>query len=206
MLVIDHVVLLAGTLAAAARTLSDEHGLTVVEGGKHLDLGTENAIVPLGSAYLELLTVTPDTKAPVNPVRSRVEELLDRGERFFGWVVRTDSFETEAQRLGLTCHEFTRFNSDGETLRWRLGMVPGSPQNASLPAVIQWDSPLQFYPGVGDGGRDLSEHGIEWIELGGPSSPVEDVMGRSSQVRFVPGEPGIRAVSVKTSQGSCVIR
>ena len=38
-------------------------GLNVLDGGRHPGLGTANRIIPLGSAYLELLGVVDETEA-----------------------------------------------------------------------------------------------------------------------------------------------
>ena len=53
---LDHVLVAVTDLAAAARAIEDEHGLRAEEGGRHPGWGTAICIVPLGDAYLELVT------------------------------------------------------------------------------------------------------------------------------------------------------
>jgi Glyoxalase-like domain len=60
---IDHVLIAVDDLAEADRALHSTHGLSSMEGGRHPDWGTANRVVPLGDAYLELVTVVDDSQA-----------------------------------------------------------------------------------------------------------------------------------------------
>ena len=48
---IDHVIVAATDLGAAAARLEGEYGLHALGGGRHEGLGTHNRIVPLGGGY-----------------------------------------------------------------------------------------------------------------------------------------------------------
>jgi hypothetical protein len=64
---LDHVLIAVADLMAAARAIEDEHGLMASEGGWHPGWGTANRIVPLGDAYLELVTVVDAAEAARSP-------------------------------------------------------------------------------------------------------------------------------------------
>ena len=83
---LDHVLIACTDLDAAAREFEARVGLSSVEGGRHRDWGTANRIVPLGSSYLELVTVVDQAR------RSR-EQFRAVGRR------RRDGSRT-ADRLG----------------------------------------------------------------------------------------------------------
>lgn len=54
---IDHIIIGARDLKAAADYFYEEYGLASYVGGKHQGWGTENIIVPLGEGYLEIAAV-----------------------------------------------------------------------------------------------------------------------------------------------------
>jgi hypothetical protein len=54
-LALDHVIVAVPELAAAEAL--ERRGLRAVPGGRHLTLGTENVLVPLGGAYVEVVAV-----------------------------------------------------------------------------------------------------------------------------------------------------
>ena len=61
-------------LAAASREIESRYGLASIEGGRHGDWGTANRIVPLGEAYLELVSVVDEAQAARSPFGSWVAE------------------------------------------------------------------------------------------------------------------------------------
>jgi hypothetical protein len=54
---IDHIIIGAKDLKAAADHIYDTYGLKAYAGGRHQGWGTENIIVPLGEGYLEIAAV-----------------------------------------------------------------------------------------------------------------------------------------------------
>jgi hypothetical protein len=175
MLRVDHVVLGVADLDTTAQRLA-ALGLPSEAGGRHPTWGTENRIVPLRGCYLELLAGPP------------VEALLDGdGERWLGWMVRTDDIEAEAARLGLDVVAMTRERPDGVELRWRLA---GNGFPSPVPTFIQWDTPWD--PG-GDTGLVAVELAVdadllrEWVD--GADLPVRVVHDG--------GPPGVRAVELE---------
>ena len=54
---IDHIIIGAKDLKAAGDHIYDTYGLASYLGGRHQGWGTENIIIPLGEAYLEIAAV-----------------------------------------------------------------------------------------------------------------------------------------------------
>ena len=61
---LDHVVWGVPSIAPVAERLLADHGLLTLSGGVHPAWGTQNAIVPMSGAYLELVEVC-DSEAPM---------------------------------------------------------------------------------------------------------------------------------------------
>lgn len=112
---IDHVVVAVPDLDVAAARLADEHGITALEGGRHPGWGTANRIVPLGSCYLELVTVVDQDEAAASVFGRWVTDLLDDGA-MMGWAVRTTDIAVAASRLGIDVVDGARRSRTGALL------------------------------------------------------------------------------------------
>lgn len=115
--VIDHLIYGVRDLDAAAERLAGL-GLTSYFGGSHPSLGTSNRIVPLGSAYIELLAPAPFET-----------------DRFVGWMVRGAPMGDDAVPM-------QRVMADGRVLSWRLaGLAAPSVWELDplVPVRIEWD-------------------------------------------------------------------
>lgn len=130
--------------------MRDRYGLLSVPGGRHPKVGTANRLIPLGSAYLELVTVVDAAEAEANPL-GLVAPALRRGAHFASWAVRTDDLEAERRRfdsLGIPTlgpNEGARLRPDGVTLRWRT-LLLGDGLNPALPFVIEWQVSAGQHP------------------------------------------------------------
>ena len=82
------MVLGVADLDAAASRLEQAFGLTALPGGRHPGWGTANRIVPLGSCYLELVTVVDAAEAGASDFGRWVLAMLAGGPAV-GWAVRT---------------------------------------------------------------------------------------------------------------------
>jgi len=144
----DHVVIAVGDLEAAARELADRYGLDSVEGGRHPTLGTGNRIVPLGDAYLELVTVVDPELAGRNAFGRAVGSVHAPASKPLCWVVRTRSDELDdvAARNGLTTADGSRATPDGRVLRWRMAGIDRAIAETVLPFFMTWEDGTP-YPG-----------------------------------------------------------
>lgn len=100
MLKLDHITVIAPSLAEGVRHVRNCLDLDVPFGQRHAYMGTYNHLLQLGDAvYLEIVALDPEADAPdrrrwfglddQNKVRSDWEE----GRRLRGWVGRTDTID-----------------------------------------------------------------------------------------------------------------
>ena len=174
-----------------------------VAGGRHPKVGTANRLIPLGSTYLELITVVDEAEAEANPL-GLVAPALKRGAHFATWAVRTSDLEAERQRLEslgfatLGPNEGARLRPDGVTLRWRT-LHLGDGLNPALPFVIEWQVPAGRHPAEQPVTHPAGAVSIERVVLSSPDpealrdrlhrllgdAPVEVVSGAVEEVSAV---------------------
>src|SRR5215203_1573100 len=115
-LAVDHVILAVPELGAAAAALERVLGLRATPGGRHPALGTENALVPIGGAYLELVAVADERTAATTAFgRSALAARTD-GPHFTGWVARTNDLDAAAQEWNSPLVHMARETPDGRTI------------------------------------------------------------------------------------------
>jgi Glyoxalase-like domain len=211
-LVIDHVLVAVDDLDATAEWLWSEHGLATAEGGRHVDMGTANRLVPLGAAYLELLVIDDDSDDVANPFfRDRLREVLGDGgpPRPFAYVLRGEhdgAFEEAAKSLDQKPFEMQRKRSDGAMLTWRLVGMQEALTTGSTPGLIEWQ------PGDNPG-RIPVEHkvptiGITDLEIRGAGAELPDWLkpNQGLNLRPVDGEPhGPGQITIGLEDGSDVV-
>ena len=143
----DHLVLAATTLADGIDYIANLTGTAPRPGGKHVAMGTHNALLKLGDrVFLEIIAIDPDAKKPSRPRWFGLDhialqsDLMER-PRLIHWVARTDDIEAAAAASPLplgTIHPMSRGD-----YRWRItipddGALPG---RGVVPTLIQWDVP-----------------------------------------------------------------
>ena len=148
---IDHLVFAAATLAQGIEHIAALTGVAPRPGGKHLGMGTHNALVKLGDrVYLEIIAVDP---AQPKPLRRRwfdlddgnlMADIVDR-PRLIHWVARTPDIAAASQHAGYAAGCILPFVRGD--YRWRIavpddGRRPGA---GDLPTLIQWESAHPAY-------------------------------------------------------------
>ena len=143
---VDHLVFAAATLAQGIEHVAALTGATPRPGGKHLGMGTHNALLKLGErAYLEIIAIDPEQP---KPLRKRwfdlddgnlMADIVDR-PRLIHWVARTRDIAAAAQHARYDAGRILPF-ARGD-YRWRIavpddGKRPGS---GVLPTLIAWES------------------------------------------------------------------
>ena len=202
---LDHVIVAVRDLDAAAARFEDDYGLTALPGGRHAGLGTGNRIVPLGSSYVELMAVVDESEP--SPLAAWVTRTCERGDRLAALCVRTGDVDSVAARLGTTPLEMGRTRPDGVTLRWKLAGLDGMLSTPGMPFFIQWDVQPGRFPGRAPVRHRSGASGLAWVEIAQDEAVVSELLGPNDlDLRFVPGEPGIRAIGVTTPGGEIVIR
>ena len=202
---LDHVLVAVTDLAVATRAIQREHGLTAEEGGRHPVWGTANCIVPLGDAYLELVTTVDAGTATRSSfgrwVRASQSELLCP----LGWAVRTDDLDEVASRLGLTIEEGSRVGRDEELVSWRLAGVDEAAAEPALPFFVEW-APGTRLPGRTRAVHATCEVSITEIRVSGDPQHIEDWLGTHHvPIDIRPGTPAITAVILRTVSGDEIV-
>jgi len=118
----DHIIYAVPDLAVAVADLQARLGIRAQAGGKHVGLGTHNALLALGPrTYLEIIAPDPDQPARVRPFGVGG---ITRG-RLVGWALARDDIDqavAEARSHGYDPGEVVdghRVDPSGTVLRWR---------------------------------------------------------------------------------------
>ena len=204
---VDHIIYAVDDLEAAGRQLYEESGLASIEGGRHPAWGTANRIVPLGTAYLELITVVDRDVAAFSDFGRPVMDAIAAGRHLVGWVVATDDLDAISRRLGLDVSRGARTRPDGIRLSWQLAGVARALTTGALPIFIEWGGSADLHPGKAQADHRLVPTGIAWIEVAGDEHALRSWLGDFDfELRFVNGAPGLSAVAIGTGAHEIVLR
>jgi hypothetical protein len=159
----DHLVFAATTLAQGIDWIGELTGATARPGGKHVAMGTHNALLRLGPRlYLEIIAIDPDGAKPSRPRWFDLDEgdlradLLER-PRLVHWVARTPDIERAVAVAGYDPGPVLPFERG--PYQWRI-TVPddGSrPGRGVLPTLIQWEGAEHPADALPDSGLALEQ-------------------------------------------------
>lgn len=201
---VDHIVMGVDDLDDAAAWLAGQ-GLTALPGGTHPHWGTANRIVPLGSAYLELVAVVDAEVAATSAFGSWVAAQA-RGDAAWGWAVRPHDMEATSRRLGLDVVPGSRVRPDGVTLSWQLAGVPDDGSDRSLPFFIVWGDGVPL-PGEAPVTHDAGTVRLRGLTVGGDDAVLRGWLGGDVDgVVVTPGRAGVLAVVVTTPSEEITLR
>lgn len=144
---LDHLVLAAATLADGIEYLAEIAGVTAHPGGKHVAMGTHNALVRLSErTFLEILAIDPEGSKPSRPRWFDLDNIALQAElterpRLIHWVVRTTGIESVARACPVALgnvHPMAR-----GAYRWRITIPDDGtlPAKGVVPTLIEWDVP-----------------------------------------------------------------
>jgi len=136
------------TLADGIAYIAEISGVVAQPGGKHVAMGTHNALVRLAEqVYLEIIAIDPAGTKPARPRWFDLDNIALQAElterpRLIHWVARTTDIEHAVIQCPVSLgavHPMERGD-----YRWRItipddGSLPG---NGVVPTLIQWDVPL----------------------------------------------------------------
>ena len=194
---IDHVLVATRDLAKGARELETRQRLRSVAGGRHPGWGTANRIVPLGSAYLELVAVVDPAEARQSAFGRWVADSATGLAEPFGWAVRVHDLDAAAERHGLAVVEGSRVTPVGATLRWRTAGLERAIAEPSLPFFIEWAAGSTFPGAAPPEERDAD--GIARLVLSGTEGTLVEWLGdHALPLEMRSGPPGVLAVVVPT--------
>ena len=144
---LDHLVLAATTLADGIEFIADVTGVTPQPGGKHIAMGTHNALLRLGErVYLEIIAIDPDGIKPSRPRWFDLDgialqsELTERPQ-LVAWVAQTADIERSVAACPIPLGVVTPFERGD--YRWRITIPEDGkrPAMGIVPTLIQWDVP-----------------------------------------------------------------
>jgi hypothetical protein len=203
---LDHVLIAVPDLDEAARAFEARHGLASVAGGRHAGWGTANRIVPLGDAYVELITVVDEREAAGSAFgRWVADHIRSAPGRPLGWVARTDRLDDVAERLGLSASSGSRAGADGRVLSWRLAGVEAAAVESSLPFFVEWGEGTPL-PGRAPAAHPVGSVRLARLELGGDAGRVSDWLGTDElPIAVSPGAPAVTRAVLEADDREIVI-
>ncbi|MDQ2917364.1 MAG: VOC family protein [Pseudomonadota bacterium] len=205
-LAIDHLVVGASTLAAGTEWVESRLGVRPQPGGRHVAMGTHNALVGLGPRlYLEIVAIDPEGSAPTRPRwfdldEPRMRARLAEGPALIHWVVRSLDIEADAACSPTDLGSIvTMRRGDFE---WRI-TVPGDghlPERGLVPTLIQWSD--RRHPA-----DLLKDVGVRVVALAGehleptPVRTALTALGLSESLKVTYGRTSRLAVMLRTPRG-----
>ena len=139
---LDHLVVVAPTLAIGAEFVTQELGVEPQAGGAHSLMGTHNLLLRLGAnTYLEVIAIDPVAPRPKRPRWFALDDLPSGASpRLATWVARTSDLDEAADVVAPYVGNIE--NMTRGSLRWRITIPPdGSLAHGGLiPSLIEWQT------------------------------------------------------------------
>lgn len=195
---LDHLIVAVGDLDGAAAALRARTGLASVPGGEHPAWGTRNAIVPLGGAYVELVTVADAARARESAFGRAVAAGAAEGEGegvLVGWAVEPGDLDAATARAGVDQVRGARERPDGSLLSWSMaGAEEGLPRG--LPFFLRWDD------GESNPARLAAPHavepiGIAWLRWPADRAALDPWLGPDHGLPLRHGAPPRAAIALR---------
>ena len=142
---LDHLIVAATTLADGIEFIAEVTGVVPQPGGKHVAMGTHNALLRLGDrVYLEIIAIDPDGEKPPRPRWFDLDDpamqaQLAERPRLIHWAARTHDLDAALAATPIplgTPHPMARGD-----FRWRITIPDNGvrPAGGVLPTLLQWE-------------------------------------------------------------------
>lgn len=201
----DHVIFAVRDFDVAADRIEREHGLGSVRGGSHSGQGTGNRIIPLGSAYVELMAVVDEEEAAGSLLGRWVLEQVRNGDHPAALCLRTDDIASLSKRLGLEPMAMSRLRPDGQELAWRLAGLTRMFDDG-FPFFIEWRADREDLPGLMPAAHTVEVEGISWVEIGGSVCEIDEWLGpHRLDLRVSDGSIGVLRVGIGSGAGELIL-
>jgi len=200
---LDHLVYAVPDLATAVPELEAQLGVALLPGGRHLEWGTRNAILPLSSStYLEVIGPDPESASATRPGIFGLQQLST--PRLVTWAAKGSDLAALCARARAAGVELggigagSRVAADGSTLAWEL-TDPFQPRAGGvLPFFIDWGAGA--HPaGQGEAEAELLEFAAEHPE---PALVMEQLRGLGLSLEVRPGPSPILRATLQTRDGA----
>jgi hypothetical protein len=141
---VDHLVYGAPSLERGMDEIERLLGVRPAPGGKHVGIGTHNALLSLEfGAYLEVIAPDPEQPPPSSPLPFGLATLSE--PRLITWAVSVTGIEERVAAARAAGYDpggvvpMGRRLPDGSELRWRLALRPEGPGDGIVPFLIEWE-------------------------------------------------------------------
>ena len=181
---------------------ADTFGAPASYGGEHVDLGTRNALLSLGSTYLEIIAPDPAQSQEGN-AGAEFANLTSGGLVTWAAEGNLDAIAQALESAGVSTqgpNRTQRKTKSGELLAWDLLFPIGSPHGGCLPFFIDWlecANPKDTNP-VGGEFRTLAITTPDADDLAGALRAID------LDIAVFPGPPGI-SVTIDSPRGEVVL-
>jgi hypothetical protein len=186
---LDHLAVVATTLAEGVAVVEERLGCHLAAGGQHAAMGTHNRLLGLGDIYLEVIAIDPEAEPPGRP-RWFALDRFTGPPRLTNWVLACDDLDaTLGQSPAGAGVPMDLARGD---LRWRMAVPPDGelPMGGAFPALIQWQGGVHPVDRLPDSGLRLVR-----LEVGHPRS-----------AELAPALTGLRDARVALTEGPAAMR
>ena len=139
---LDHITIVAPSLAVGVEYVRQTLGVTPQPGGEHPRMGTHNALLRLGEEmFLEVIAVNPDSPDPGRPRWFELDQLRPDAAPHLGtWVARTTDIQAVVAASPVSLGSIEPMSRGA--LNWLITIPEdGSlPLHGIAPTLIQWQN------------------------------------------------------------------
>jgi catechol 2,3-dioxygenase-like lactoylglutathione lyase family enzyme len=201
----DHLVVVAQDLRQGSDWVEERLGVRPQPGGKHVAMGTHNALLSLGSRfYLEVIAVDPEAAKPPRPRwfdmdEPRMRAAMAEGPHLAHWVARTADIDAAAARLPDLGVPTVMSRGD---MTWRITIPDDGhrPGRGLVPTLIQWPGPQHPTDRMADSGCRLVAIAGEHPEPALVRAELA-TLGLSETMKVTYGKSPRIAAMIRTARG-----
>jgi len=160
---IDHFAIGCDSLTQGVAALKESLGVEVPKGSKHDMMSTHNCVMQSGNeSFLELISIDPDAPDPGRTRWFTLDDPTTQGKlairpRALCWVVSTDDLDAVVKNSPVDLGEIVTFVRGDRSWRLTVPVDGHLPENALLPAFIEWSPGPHPSTGQQDLGVSLSK-------------------------------------------------
>ena len=205
----DHLVVAAQTLEQGCDWVEAKLGVRPQPGGRHVAMGTHNALVGLGPRFfLEVIAVDPDGKAPPRPRwfdldEPRMKAALAEGPHLAHWVARTNDIEAVVVRVPGLGAVTPMARGD---FTWRITIPDDGrrPGRGLVPTLIEW-------PDARHPADRLADSGLRLAAIAGEHPEPEliraeiSVLGLAETMKVTYAKSPRLAAMIRTPRGTAIL-
>lgn len=168
MLKLDHLTVIAPTLAEGVAHVQGCLDLDIPFGQRHPYMGTHNHLLQLGGmVYLEIVSIDPQADRPSRPRWFGLDDLRkvrrewDAGQRLRGWVARTDDLASALRGHEATFGKRIALPFEAPSFDFAIPADGSLPLDGALPSLIDRRGKPRSMANMPDLGARLRSFSLE---------------------------------------------